>query len=155
MRGPVRYRARPWAAACHRRRLGACAASVCGGKSNAAPAGCHTVRAHLNRRQLRSSARFKMSTLPARMTVIGIKAPGGPEVLVPEERQVPTPCEGDILIRVRAAGVNRPDVMQRKGLYPPPPGASDIPGLDTAGEIAALGPAIGRWQGGERALALV
>ena len=96
-----------------------------------------------------------MSTLPARMTVIGIKAPGGPEVLVPEERQVPTPCEGELLIRVRAAGVNRPDVMQRKGLYPPPPGASDIPGLEIAGEIAALGPAIRRWKEGDRVMSLV
>jgi len=96
-----------------------------------------------------------MSTLPARMTVIGIKAPGGPEVLVPEERPVPTPGEGELLIRVRAAGVNRPDVMQRKGLYPPPPGASDIPGLEIAGEIAALGPAIRRWKEGDRVMSLV
>ena len=96
-----------------------------------------------------------MSTLPARMTVIGIKAPGGPEVLVPEERQVPVPGEGELLIRVRAAGVNRPDVMQRKGLYPPPPGASDIPGLEIAGEIAALGPAIRRWKEGDRVMSLV
>ena len=96
-----------------------------------------------------------MSTLPARMTAIGIKAPGGPEVLVAEERPVPTPGEGELLIRVRAAGVNRPDVMQRKGLYPPPPGASDIPGLEIAGEIAALGPAIKRWKEGDRVMALV
>jgi NADPH2:quinone reductase len=96
-----------------------------------------------------------MSTLPARMTVIGIKAPGGPEMLVPEERPVPTPGEGELLVRVRAAGVNRPDVMQRKGLYPPPPGASDIPGLEIAGEIAALGPAIKRWKEGDRVMALV
>lgn len=96
-----------------------------------------------------------MSTLPARMTVVGIKAPGGPEALMPEERPVPTPGEGELLIRVRAAGVNRPDVMQRKGLYPPPPGASDIPGLEIAGEIAALGPAIKRWKEGDRVMALV
>ncbi len=96
-----------------------------------------------------------MSTLPARMTVIGIKAPGGPEALVPEQRPVPTPGEGELLIRVRAAGVNRPDVMQRKGLYPPPPGASDIPGLEIAGEVAALGPAIKRWKEGDRVMALV
>jgi NADPH2:quinone reductase len=89
------------------------------------------------------------------MTVIGIKAPGGPEALVPEERPVPTPGEGELLIRVRAAGVNRPDVMQRKGLYPPPPGASDIPGLEIAGEIAALGPGIKRWKEGDRVMALV
>jgi NADPH2:quinone reductase len=89
------------------------------------------------------------------MTAIGIKTPGGPEVLVPEQRPVPKPGEGEILIRVRAAGVNRPDVMQRKGLYPPPPGASDIPGLEVAGEIAALGPAIKRWKEGDRVMALV
>ena len=96
-----------------------------------------------------------MSTLPTSMTAIGIKAPGGPEVLVPEQRPVPTPGEGELLIRVRAAGVNRPDVMQRKGLYPPPPGAPDIPGLEIAGEIAALGPAIKRWKEGDRVMALV
>jgi putative PIG3 family NAD(P)H quinone oxidoreductase len=96
-----------------------------------------------------------MSSLPSRMTVIGIKAPGGPEALVPEEQPVPTPGEGELLIRVRAAGVNRPDVMQRRGLYPPPPGASDIPGLEIAGEIAALGPGIKRWKEGDRVMALV
>ncbi|HEV2631220.1 MAG TPA: NAD(P)H-quinone oxidoreductase [Pseudolabrys sp.] len=96
-----------------------------------------------------------MSTLPTQMTAIGIRTPGGPEVLVPEERPVPKPGEGEILIRVRAAGVNRPDVMQRKGLYPPPPGASDIPGLEVSGEIAALGPAIKRWKEGDRVMALV
>jgi len=96
-----------------------------------------------------------MSTLPTRMTAIGIKAPGGPDALVPEERAVPTPGEGELLIRVRAAGVNRPDVMQRKGLYPPPKDASDIPGLEIAGEIAACGPAIKRWKEGDRVMALV
>jgi NADPH2:quinone reductase len=96
-----------------------------------------------------------MADIPAQMTVIGIKAPGGPEMLVPEQRPVPTPSEGELLIRVRAAGVNRPDVMQRKGLYPPPPGAPDIPGLEIAGEIAALGPAIKRWKTGDRVMALV
>jgi len=89
------------------------------------------------------------------MTAIGIKAPGGPEVLVPEQRPVPSPGEGELLIRVRAAGVNRPDVMQRQGLYPPPPGSPDIPGLEIAGEIAALGPAIKRWKTGDRVMALV
>ena len=96
-----------------------------------------------------------MSTLPTRMTAIGIKAPGGPDALVPEERAVPTPGEGELLIRMRAAGVNRPDVMQRKGLYPPPKDASDIPGLEIAGEIAACGPAIKRWKEGDRVMALV
>ncbi|HVZ54861.1 MAG TPA: NAD(P)H-quinone oxidoreductase, partial [Pseudolabrys sp.] len=64
-----------------------------------------------------------MTTIPATMTAIGIKAPGGPEALAPEQRPVPVPGEGEVLIKVAAAGVNRPDVMQRKGLYPPPPGA--------------------------------
>jgi NADPH2:quinone reductase len=94
-------------------------------------------------------------TLPSRMTAVGIKTPGGPEALVPEERPVPAPGEGELLIRVRAAGVNRPDVMQRKGLYPPPPGASDIPGLEIAGEIAALGSGVKRWKEGDRVMALV
>jgi NADPH:quinone reductase-like Zn-dependent oxidoreductase len=73
------------------------------------------------------------------MTVIGIKAPGGPDMLVAEERAVVAPGEGEILVKVAAAGVNRPDVMQRQGNYPPPPGAPDIPGLEIAGEIVALG----------------
>src|SRR5215813_9193559 len=96
-----------------------------------------------------------MATLPDRMTVIGIKTPGGPEALVPEERPVPTPGEGEILVKVNAAGVNRPDVMQRQGLYPPPPGAPDIPGLEIAGEIVALGPNVKRWKIGDRVMALV
>lgn len=96
-----------------------------------------------------------MATLPSSMTAIGIKAPGGPEVLVPEQRPVPTPGEGEILVKVAAAGVNRPDVMQRQGLYPPPPGAPDIPGLEIAGEIAALGAGVKRWEVGDRVMALV
>lgn len=96
-----------------------------------------------------------MATLPDQMTVIGIKAPGGPEMLIPERRPVPRPREDEILIKVAAAGVNRPDVVQRMGLYPPPPGASDIPGLEIAGEIVALGPAIKRWKTGDRVMALV
>jgi NADPH2:quinone reductase len=96
-----------------------------------------------------------MAALPARMTAIGIKTPGGPEALVPEERPVPSPGEGEILVKVAAAGVNRPDVMQRKGLYPPPPGASDIPGLEIAGEVAALGAGVTRWKIGDRVMALV
>jgi len=72
-------------------------------------------------------------TVPARMTVIAIRAPGGPEMLVPEERPVPAPGPGEILVKVAAAGVNRPDVRQRQGTYPPPKGATDIPGLEIAG----------------------
>lgn len=96
-----------------------------------------------------------MSALPTRMTAIGIKAPGGPEALAPEERAVPTPGQAEILVKVAAAGVNRPDVMQRQGLYPPPPGAPDIPGLEIAGEIVALGPDVKRWKTGDRVMALV
>jgi NADPH2:quinone reductase len=89
------------------------------------------------------------------MTAIAIRAPGGPEVLVPEERPVAAPGEGEILVKVTAAGVNRPDVMQRQGLYPPPPGASDIPGLEIAGEVAALGPGATRFKTGDKVTALV
>ena len=96
-----------------------------------------------------------MTVLPTRMTAIGIKSPGGPEMLVSEERAVPPAGTGEILIKVAAAGVNRPDVMQRKGLYPPPPGAPDIPGLEVAGEIVALGPDVKRWNVGNRVMALV
>ncbi len=79
------------------------------------------------------------SSLPSSMTAIEIKEPGGPEVLTPCEREVPQPGPGEVLIEVAAAGINRPDVLQRTGGYPPPPGASDIPGLEVAGRIAALG----------------
>jgi NADPH2:quinone reductase len=96
-----------------------------------------------------------MATLPDRMTAIGIKTPGGPEVLVPEQRPVPTPGDGEILVKVAAAGVNRPDVVQRQGNYAPPPGASDIPGLEIAGEIVAVGPGVKRWKSGDRVMALV
>lgn len=96
-----------------------------------------------------------MANVSARMIAIGIKTPGGPEVLVPEERPVSAPGDGEILIKVEAAGVNRPDVMQRKGLYPPPPGASDIPGLEVAGEIVSFGSGVKRWNVGDRVMALV
>ena len=79
-------------------------------------------------------------TLPTTMTAIEISEAGEPQVLLPCERPLPVPGAGEVLVRVMAAGVNRPDVMQRKGLYPPPPGASDIPGLEIAGEVVALGP---------------
>jgi putative PIG3 family NAD(P)H quinone oxidoreductase len=96
-----------------------------------------------------------MSSLPSRMTAIAIRAPGGPEVLVPEERAVPNPGAGEVLVKVIAAGVNRPDVMQRLGSYPPPPGASDIPGLEIAGEVVALGAGATRYQTGDKVTALV
>jgi NADPH2:quinone reductase len=89
------------------------------------------------------------------MTVIAIKAPGGPEMLVPEQRALPAPGVGEILVKVAAAGVNRPDVMQRKGHYPPPPGAPDTPGLEIAGEVVALGANVKRWKTGDRVFALV
>jgi NADPH2:quinone reductase len=89
------------------------------------------------------------------MTVIAIRAPGGPEMLVPEERPVPAPGAGEILVKVAAAGVNRPDVRQRQGTYPPPTGATDIPGLEMAGEVAALGSDVKRWKVGDKVCALV
>ncbi|XVJ64281.1 MAG: NAD(P)H-quinone oxidoreductase [Sphingopyxis sp.] len=73
------------------------------------------------------------------MTAVAISAPGGPEVLMPETRAVPQPGPGEVLVRVAAAGVNRPDVLQRMGFYPPPPGASDLPGLEIAGTVVAVG----------------
>ncbi|BAI96082.1 putative dehydrogenase/reductase [Sphingobium indicum UT26S] len=77
--------------------------------------------------------------MPTEMTAIGIAAPGGPEVLVPQRRPVPAPGPDEVLIKVAAAGINRPDVMQRLGKYPPPPGAPDIPGLEVSGTIVAAG----------------
>lgn len=92
--------------------------------------------------------------LPAAMTAIAITEPGGPMVLKPEKRPLPLPGPGEILIRVKAAGVNRPDVLQRQGAYPPPPGASDLPGLEVAGEVAALGEGVKRWRTGDAVTAL-
>jgi len=89
------------------------------------------------------------------MTAIEITKPGGPEVLQPTERPVPTPGPGVVLVKVRAAGVNRPDVQQRSGGYPPPPGASDIPGLEIAGEIVAAHPDVTDWKVGQSCMALV
>jgi putative PIG3 family NAD(P)H quinone oxidoreductase len=89
------------------------------------------------------------------MTAIEIREPGGPEVLVPASRPVPSAGPGEVLIKVAAAGVNRPDVLQRKGGYPPPPGASDIPGLELAGQVVALGEGAERWTLGDRVTALV
>jgi len=89
------------------------------------------------------------------MTVIGISKPGGPEVLLPETRAVPTPGADEILIKVMAAGVNRPDVAQRMGHYPPPPGASDLPGLEVAGEVVAVGQNARRHKLGDKVMSLV
>jgi NADPH2:quinone reductase len=94
-------------------------------------------------------------TLPDSMTAIEVKTPGGPEALVPTMRPLPVPGPEDILIRVAAAGVNRADIMQRRGHYPPPPGASDIIGLEAAGTVAALGPNARRFAIGDRVTALL
>jgi len=96
-----------------------------------------------------------MEKLPAQMTVVGISKPGGPDVLLPETRSVPTPGPGEILVKVQAAGVNRPDVAQRSGAYPPPPGASDLPGLEIAGEVVALGAGATRHKLGDKVMSLV
>jgi NADPH2:quinone reductase len=92
--------------------------------------------------------------LPQQMNVVEIAQPGGPEVLKPAERPVPKPGPGEVLIKVAAAGVNGPDLMQRKGLYPAPPGASDLPGLEVAGEVVAVGSNVKRWSVGDKVAAL-
>ncbi len=96
-----------------------------------------------------------MTKLPTQMTVVAISKPGGPEVLVPEQRPVPQPGPHEILIKVAAAGVNRPDVLQRLGLYPVPPGASDLPGLEVAGEVVALGDKVTLRKIGDKVMSLV
>jgi putative PIG3 family NAD(P)H quinone oxidoreductase len=95
------------------------------------------------------------SSLPQSMTAIAIREPGGPDVLVARELPVPTPGEGEILVKVAAAGVNRPDILQRQGHYPPPKGATEIPGLEIAGEVVRIGPGVTRWQIGDQVMALV
>jgi NADPH:quinone reductase len=95
------------------------------------------------------------AALPAEMIAIAIPTPGGPEALVPQRRPVPKPAAGELLIKVAAAGVNRPDVLQRQGNYAPPPGATDIPGLEIAGEVAASGGETGPWKAGDKLCALV
>ena len=89
------------------------------------------------------------------MTCIEISRPGGPEVLVPVERPDPVLGPDDILIRVAGAGVNRPDILQRQGAYPPPPGASDIPGLEVSGSVAAVGANVRTWRVDDAVCALV
>lgn len=96
-----------------------------------------------------------MTRIPDTMTCIEIAEPGGPEALQPVERPVPRPGPGEVLIAVRAAGVNRPDVMQRQGMYPPPPGAPDIPGLEIAGTVAARGSEVDSPAVGDAVCALV
>lgn len=93
--------------------------------------------------------------LPTSMTAIEIREPGGPDVLTATTRPVPEPGDGELLIRVAAAGVNRPDCLQRQGLYPPPPGASDLPGLEIAGTIVAAGDHVTPFDIGEDVCALL
>lgn len=92
--------------------------------------------------------------MPDTMTAIEIAQPGGPEVLKPARRPVPAPASGEVLIRVAAAGVNAPDLKQRRGTYAVPPGASDLPGLEVAGEIAAVGEGVTGWKVGDAVCAL-
>ncbi len=96
-----------------------------------------------------------MTALPPEMTVVEIASFGGPEVLRPAKRPLPQPAEGEVLIRVEAAGINRPDMLQRTGGYAPPPGASDLPGLEVAGEIVAAVGDVGAWKIGDKVAALV
>jgi len=96
-----------------------------------------------------------MEKLPAQMTVVAISKPGGPEVLIPATRDLPKPGPGEILVKVSAAGVNRPDVAQRSGSYPPPPGASDLPGLEIAGTVVALGDGANKHKLGDKVMSLV
>src|ERR1700754_1845153 len=96
-----------------------------------------------------------MEKLPAQMTAVAISKPGGPDVLIPEHRALPVPGAGELLVKVMAAGVNRPDVAQRSGAYPPPPGASDLPGLEIAGEVVAVGPGVTRHKVGDKVMSLV
>ncbi len=93
--------------------------------------------------------------IPASMRAIEITRPGAPDVLCPATRPTPAPGPGEVLIRVSAAGVNRPDVMQRLGMYPPPPGAPDLPGLEVAGHVVGLGAGASRWRLNDRVCALV
>ncbi|WP_019998213.1 NAD(P)H-quinone oxidoreductase [Aureimonas ureilytica] len=94
-------------------------------------------------------------SLPDQMTIVALNGHGGPEVLVPREASVPRPGAGQILIEVHAAGVNRPDILQRKGAYPAPAGAPDWPGLEVAGRVAALGEGVANWREGDRVMALL
>ncbi|MCE1237215.1 MAG: NAD(P)H-quinone oxidoreductase [Hyphomicrobiales bacterium] len=96
-----------------------------------------------------------MIEIPATQTVIAIPTPGGPEALVAETRAVPAPGPGEVLVKIAAAGVNRPDVLQREGGYPPPKGASDIPGLEIAGTVAALGEGVSSVALGDEVVALL
>jgi NADPH2:quinone reductase len=94
-------------------------------------------------------------SFPARMRAVEIARPGGPEVLAAVDRPVPRPGHGQVLIRLAHAGVNRPDLLQRQGAYAPPPGASDLPGLEGAGVVEAVGPGVTEWRAGDAVCALL
>ena len=96
-----------------------------------------------------------MTSLPRQMTAIAITTPGGPDVLKPQQMEVPAPKDNEVLIKVAAAGVNRPDVLQRQGGYPPPPGAPSTPGLEVAGHVVAKGASVRRYKEGDAVCALV
>jgi NADPH2:quinone reductase len=96
-----------------------------------------------------------MPSLPPTMRAVAISSPGGPEVLKLAEQPMPRPGPGQVLVKVAAAGVNRPDVAQRQGVYPPPPGHSALPGLEIAGEVVEAGAGVARWKGGDQVCALV
>lgn len=96
-----------------------------------------------------------MASTPQTMTAVAISTPGGPDVLKPVEIPTPKPGAGQVLVKVAAAGVNRPDVQQRIGAYPPPPGHSTLPGLEVAGEVVETGPDVTRWRVGDKVCALV
>ena len=97
----------------------------------------------------------KIIDLPASQTSIEITQPGGPEVLQSTSRDMPVPTDSQVLIKVAAAGVNRPDVFQRMGFYPPPPGVTDIPGLEASGTVVAIGSGVQRWKVGDQVCALL
>jgi len=94
-------------------------------------------------------------SLPSTQTSIEITEPGTPEVLKPASRPVPQPADNQVLIKVAAAGINRPDVFQRMGFYPPPPGVTDIPGLEVSGTVVATGALVGDWSMGDKVCALL
>jgi NADPH2:quinone reductase len=94
-------------------------------------------------------------SLPTIQTSIEISQPGAPEVLTPVSRPVPKPADSQVLIRVAAAGINRPDVFQRKGFYPAPPGVTDIPGLEVSGTVVAIGALVEDWLIGDQVCALL
>lgn len=96
-----------------------------------------------------------MSDLPSTMTTVDVLAPGGPEALVPVQRPLPAPADHEVLVKVAAAGVNRADVLQRRGFYPSPPGAPSHPGLEVAGTVVATGAAVRDWRAGDRVCALL